>query len=76
MVEGPTFGGGYTRSPFYVLGVPVPAHNEFITKVMKKGVVVSNIDALSGGGLYMAVMFRDQWRVWIRAIAACMWFDC
>ena len=50
MVEGPTFGGGYTRSPFYVLGVPVPAHNEFITKVMKKGVVVSNIDAVAGGG--------------------------
>jgi len=58
VVEGPTFGGGYTRSPVYVLGVPVSAHNEFITKMMKKGVVVSNVDAVSGG-LYMAATFRD-----------------
>jgi len=69
VVEVPTFGGGYTRSPVYVLGVPVLAHNELITKMMKKGVVVSNIDAVSGGGgLYMAATFRDQWRVLIELL--------
>ena len=36
----------------YVLGVPVPAHNEFITKMIKKGVVVSNFDAVSGGNVH------------------------
>ena len=49
MVEVSTFGGGYTRSPVDVLGVPVPTRNELVTKMMKEGVVFSSVDAVSGG---------------------------
>jgi len=49
VVEVSTFVGGYAGPPVDVLGVPVSTHNDLVTKVVEKGVVVSGVDAVTWG---------------------------